>query len=69
MIWGRLYDSKSTIERGTLYQLKNASGRSSVPSDLEKDMNTAEDFLLLMVHTHVIAAARIIQLESHQTSS
>lgn len=50
------------MEKGTLYQLKNVIGRSSVPLDPEKDMNAAEDFLLLIVHSHVIAAARVLIL-------
>ena len=59
-IWGRLYKAKSAMEKGTLYQLKNVIGRSSVPQDPENDMNAAEDFLLLIVHAHVFAAARLL---------
>lgn len=60
VIWGRVFDKKTTAEKGTLYQLKNVIGRSSVPLDPEKDMNAAEDFLLLVVHAHVVAAARVL---------
>ena len=44
-----------------MYQIKNAINRTSVPSDPERNMNTAEDFMLLLVHTHVVAAPEAIQ--------
>ena len=44
-----------------MYQIKNAINRTSVPSYPERNMNTAEDFMLLLVHTHVVAAAEAIQ--------
>ena len=43
-----------------MYQLRNFFHRTNVPRDQEKDMNTAEDFMLLMLHTHVVAAAKAI---------
>ena len=59
MIWQRLYSSKSTTEKGTIYQLIN---RSSVPSDPENGIRAAEDHLLLLLHTHVVAAAKHLLL-------
>ena len=43
--------------KGTMYQLKNLIGRSAVPNDPEKNMNAAEDFMLLLVHAFVAAAS------------
>ena len=44
-----------------MYHLRNLINRSSIPSNPEKNMNAAEDFLLLLLHTHVVAAARVMQ--------
>ena len=38
----------------------NLVNRTNVPADPEKNMNAAEDFMLLLVHAHVVAAARAI---------
>ncbi len=37
--------------------------RAAVPKDPEKNMNTAEDFMLLLVHVFVCSAVRQLQLE------
>ncbi len=42
-----------------MYQLHNLVHRTNVPKDPEKNMDAAEDFLLLMLHTHVVAAAKV----------
>lgn len=44
----------------TLFQLRNLLGRSSVPSDPEKNMKAAEDFLLVILHAHAVCAANMI---------
>ncbi len=44
-----------------MYQLRNLIHRSSVPSDPQNNMNSAEDFLLLLLHAYVVAAADMIQ--------
>ena len=44
-----------------MYQLRNLINRSSVPSDPSTNMNASEDFLLLLLHAHVLAAAETIQ--------
>ncbi len=46
-----------------MYHLRNLIGQKLVPVDPEKNMNAAEDFMLLLVHTHVIAAARNLMLD------
>lgn len=43
-----------------MYQLKNLIHRKAVPSDPSKNMNASEDFLLLLLHTHVVASAEAI---------
>ncbi len=44
-----------------MYHLCNLINRTSVPSDPEKNMNAAEDFMLLLLHTHVVAGAKMMQ--------
>ena len=51
-----------------MYQLRNLINRTSVPSDPSKNMNAAEDFLLLLLHTHVVAAAKVLQSVNPVTS-
>ena len=48
--------------------LRNLIARNVVPHDPEKNMNAAEDFMLLLLHSHVVAAARVLQLENPTTS-
>lgn len=42
-----------------MFQLRNLISRTSVPSD-PTNMNAAEDFLLLLLHTHCVAAAKTV---------
>ena len=39
-----------------------------MPSDPEKNMNSCEDFLLLLLHAHVVQACRVMQLQSPTNS-
>ena len=58
---GRLYKTSSANEKGTLYQIQNVINRKYVPKNPEKNMKSYEDFLLLVIHVHVIHAAKIIR--------
>ena len=44
-----------------MYHLHNMINRTAVPSDPEKNMKAAEEFMLLLLHTHVVAAAKVMQ--------
>ena len=44
-----------------MYNLRNLINRTTIPSDPEKDMNATEHFMLLLLHTHVVAAAKVMQ--------
>lgn len=50
-----------------MYQLHNLINRSLVPSDSEKDMNAAEDFMLSLVHSFVTYAGKVFQASSSVT--
>ncbi len=60
-IWGELYKSASVAERG--YQLIK---RTNVPKDPQD--NAAKDYFLLMLHTHIVVAAKTIMKFNPQTS-
>ena len=47
----------SSVDKGTLYQLKNAINRTSVPMSPADNMKAAEDFILVVLHAHILAAA------------
>jgi len=57
VIWKRLFNKSSNAEKGTLYQLKNLLHRTAVPSDPGDNMKAAEDFLEVVLHAHIVAAA------------
>ena len=64
MIWKRFYSAKSVADKGTLYQLKVLINRTAVKSVPSKNMKPTEDFLLLILHSFVIAAAEQCQKNS-----
>ena len=43
-----------------MYQLRNVINRKSVPQNPEKNMKATEDFFLLILHAHVISAAKTL---------
>ena len=43
-----------------MYQLRSLVNHTSVHSDPKTNMNAAEDFLLLLLHAHAVAAANAI---------
>lgn len=56
-IWKRLFKTKSGMERGTLYQLRNLINRRNVSSKPKSNVNASEDFLEIVVIAYVVAAA------------
>ena len=68
MIWKRLFNKKSSAEKGTLYQIRNILNRSGVPVDPGDNMKGAEDFLLVVLHGHIISAAKNILSDSDMPS-
>ena len=43
-----------------MYQLQNLINRNSIPTDPSSNMNSAEDFLLLLLHVHSVVDANTI---------
>lgn len=41
-----------------MYQLRNAINRTLVPADPEKNMNAAEDYMLLLLHAYIMYAGK-----------
>ena len=65
VVWSWLYNTRSANELGTMYQLRNRINRTSVTKYPEKNVKATEDFLALMVHAHVIAAAKAIKVQTN----
>lgn len=57
VIWKHLYKVESQMDKGTLYQLRNLINRRNVGNNPFKDVNAHEDFFLLIVDSHILAAA------------
>ena len=57
-IYNVLHKSSSQAEKGTLSQLKNFINYS-VNTDPSKNMKACEDFMLIVLHSHTVAASRI----------
>lgn len=51
-----------------MHQLRNLINRTTVPPDPEKNMNSSEDFLLLLLHAYVVEAGRVLQLQNPTNS-
>ena len=45
------------MDIGTLYHIRNLVNRSNVNADPSKNVNSSEDFFLMVVHSHIIAAS------------
>lgn len=50
-----------------MYQLKNLLNRTAVPLDPSENMKAAEDFLLAVLYSHIIAAAKAV-IDDSETS-
>lgn len=57
VLWIRLYSTSSSMDRGTLYQLRNLIDRRNVTTTPKNNVNACEDFLELVISGHAIAAA------------
>ena len=59
-----MFNSKSSTQKGTLYQLRNILNRSGIPNDPGDNIKGAEDFLLVVLHGHIISAANNVLSDS-----
>ena len=56
---------KSSAQLGTLYQLRNKLGRSNVVCDPKKDFNACDDFIRVVISSHMVAVTlQYLQMES-----
>jgi len=51
---------KSSSERGILYHLKNLLHRTAIPLDPADNTKAAEDFLLVILHSYIVASAEAV---------
>ena len=59
IIWKIFFSKKSVNDKGTLYQLKELIHQTSVGNDPKHKSKSSEDFLLTVLHAHIIAAAKV----------
>ena len=58
IIWSRLNSTESSMDGGTLHQLRNLINRVNVSrKELKHQVNEVEDFLELATECHLISAA------------
>lgn len=64
MIWKYYYSLNSSSQHGTLYQLRNLLGRTSIKGKPIDSFDPCEDFFVLVVEAHLVAAAmKLLQLQ------
>ena len=69
-MWTRLYTSKSSRDKGTLYQIRNLIHRTAIKNDPSKNMKATEDFLMVVLHGYIVAGAtKLINDEPTAVSS
>ena len=56
-MWRRLYGRQSNRDGGTLLQLRNLLGRSSVPNDPKSNVNATTDFIEVTLAGYAVCAA------------
>ncbi len=57
LIFRHYFSKKSLADCGTLYQLRNVLGRTNVVQRPLDNFNACDDFFVLVVHAHILAAA------------
>ncbi|KAL5479300.1 hypothetical protein EMCRGX_G022803 [Ephydatia muelleri] len=57
VVWKRLYNTSSGVDKGTLFQLRNLINRRNVVSDVSKDTAACEEFMELITVAHILSAA------------
>jgi len=67
-MWVLLFSKKSALEKGTLYQLKNLINRTAVPTEPDTNLKAAEDFLLVVLYAHIVAAAEAVMSQNNIAS-
>ena len=53
-----MFNKSSSTEKGTLNQLKKLLHHTAVPLDSGDNTKAAEDFLEVVLHAHIVAAAK-----------
>lgn len=65
VVWKSLYNASSSQDHGTLYQLKNLIDRRNVKTHPKEDFRACDDFFVLVVQGHVLAAAmKVLEVET-----
>ena len=57
MICKRLYKTSSSMQRGTLFQLRNMLNRRNIYTSVKANVNAWEDFMDVITKGHILTAA------------
>ena len=57
VFWKRLYKTNSSMEKGTLCQIRNLINRCNITNKPKDIVNAAEDFVELVTVSHILTAA------------
>jgi len=60
-IWGKLYHKGSSMDKGTLFQLRNLLRRTQVSKEVKSNVFAAEDLLEVVTQGNILAAAMTIK--------
>ena len=63
------FSKKSASDKGTLYQLKHLIHRTAVRDEPKQCTKAAEDFLLVVFHAYIVAAAKVCRENDEITDS
>ncbi len=63
VFWKRLFKTTSGTQKGTLYHLRNLINRRNVTKRPKSDVNAAEEFVEVVVISHVLTAVMSTYLE------
>lgn len=65
MIWKYFFSKNSASQYGTLYQLKNLTGRSNVKNKPIDSFDACEDFFVVVMEAHIVAATmKLLKMKS-----
>lgn len=65
VFWKNFYSINSSADHGTLFQLRNKLNRTNVVNNPQNNFNACDDFFILVVTGHIIAAAlKVLKMTS-----
>ena len=70
VIWKILYRDSSSMDGGTLHQLRNLINRRNIPATPKNDVNACEDFLSVIGISHIlVATVEVMGLDNMESTN